>query len=67
MTISRELSHNSFIAIGYHKGRSPPYGPAPQGSHLITLHSPSLASALSPAPTPTSAPAPAHAPAEQKH
>ena len=33
-------SHNSFKAIGFHKSRSPssPYGPAPQGSQLITLH-----------------------------
>ena len=33
------ISHNSFRAIGFHKSRSPssPYGPALQGSHLITL------------------------------
>ena len=33
------VSHNSFRAIGCHKSRSPssPYGPAPQGSQLITL------------------------------
>ena len=33
------VSHNSFRAIGFHKSRSPspPYGPAPQGSQLITL------------------------------
>ena len=36
------ISHNSFRAIGLHKSRSPssPYGPAPQGSQLITLGSP---------------------------
>ena len=35
------ISHNSFRAIGFHKIRSPstPYGPAPQGSRLITLSS----------------------------
>ena len=35
------ISHNSFRAIGLHKSMSPssPYGPAPQGSQLITLHS----------------------------
>ena len=33
------ISHNFFKAIGFHKSRSPssPYGPAPQGSQLITL------------------------------
>ena len=33
------ISHNSFRAIGFHESRSPssPYGPAPQGSQLITL------------------------------
>ena len=33
------MSHNSFRAIGFHESRSPssPYGPAPQGSQLITL------------------------------
>ena len=33
------INHNSFRAIGLHKSRSPlsPYGPAPQGSQLITL------------------------------
>ena len=33
------ISNNSFRAIGFHKSRSPssPYGPAPQGSQLITL------------------------------
>ena len=35
----RIISHNSFRAIGFHKSRSPssPYGPAPQGSQLLTL------------------------------
>ena len=38
------ISHNFFRAIGFHKSRSPssPYGPAPQGSQLITLGSPSF-------------------------
>ena len=33
------ISYNSFRAIGFHKRRSPssPYGPALQGSQLITL------------------------------
>ena len=33
------INHNSFRSIGFHKSRSPssPYGPAPQGSQLITL------------------------------
>ena len=33
------ISHNFFRANGFHKSRSPssPYGPAPQGSQLITL------------------------------
>ena len=33
------FSHNSFRAIGFNKSRSPssPYGPASQGSQLITL------------------------------
>ena len=33
------MSHNSFRAIGFQKRRSPssPYGPARQGSQLITL------------------------------
>ena len=33
------MTHNSFRAIGFHKIRSPssPYGPARQGSQLITL------------------------------
>ena len=30
------ISHNFFRANGFHKSRSP-YGPAPQGSQLITL------------------------------
>ena len=36
------ISHNSFRAIGFHKSRSPssPYGPALQGSQLITLEEP---------------------------
>ena len=34
------ISHNFFRANGFHKIRSPssPYGPAPQGSQLITLN-----------------------------
>ena len=34
------INHNSFRAIGFHKSRSSssPYGPAPQGSQLITLN-----------------------------
>ena len=34
------ISNNSFRAIGFNKRRSPssPYGPAPQGSQLITLN-----------------------------
>ena len=33
------ISHNFFRANGFHKSRSPssPYGPAPQGSQLITM------------------------------
>ena len=33
------VSHNFFRANGFHKSRSPSssYGPAPQGSQLITL------------------------------
>ena len=33
------VGHNSFRAIGFPKSRSPssPYGPAPQGSQLITM------------------------------
>ena len=34
------ISHYSFRSIGFHKSRSPssPYGPAPQGSQLITMY-----------------------------
>ena len=33
------ISHTFFRAVGFHKSKSPspPYGPAPQGSQLITL------------------------------
>ena len=42
------ISHNSFRSIGFHKSRSPssPYGPAPQGSQLITLTFVELFSAI---------------------